>query len=213
MELPKSEKFEPNFLNKSQAIKLLEDIKNEPIYPMIVLAILYGMRRSEICGLQWSAIDFDGNKLLVKTTMVKQKTLVIKNKTKTESSRREYPLLPQIKELLLDVKQKQEINRAFLGKGYQESDQVFTWEDGRPITGDYLSKRFAKLKRKYGLPDIRLHDLRHTCASILLSDGKQLKDVQEWLGHSDISMTANVYGHLDDTRKKAIGNSMSELLV
>ena len=81
-------------------------------------------------------------------------------------------------------------------KDYIDNDYVFTWEDGHPYSPDYVSHTFHKLLKKYDLPHIRFHDLRHTCASMLLSEGYGLKDVQEWLGHSDIKMTANIYGHL-----------------
>ncbi|MCD7846783.1 MAG: site-specific integrase [Oscillospiraceae bacterium] len=191
---------------------MLSAVKGERLYPILLIATCYGMRRSEICGLQWDAIDFVNNTLTVKRTMVKQKTLIIKNSTKTASSHRTYPLLPIIKQELLRIKDEQEKNRRFFGKAYIESNQVFTWEDGHWIVPDYVTVKFQELLRKYDLPIVRLHDLRHSCASIMLSAGMQLKDVQEWLGHSDISMTANVYGHLDDTRKKMVANEISELL-
>ena len=123
-----------------------------------------------------------------------------------------YPLSPQLIELLRKVKAKQDEYRSFFGKEYIETQHVFTWENGKPISCDYLSQGFSRLRKKYNLPKIRLHDLRHTCASILLSDGMELKDVQEWLGHANISMTADVYGHLDINRKKEIGSTMSNLV-
>ena len=213
VELPKVEQYEAKFLTNEQASAMLSAVKGERLYPILLIATCYGMRRSEICGLQWDAIDLVNNTVTVKRTMVKQKTLVIKNSTKTASSHRTYPLLPIIKQELLKIRHEQEDNSRFFGNGYIESNQVFTWEDGRPITSEYVSHKFKKLIAKYNLPDVRPHDLRHSCASIMLSAGMQLKDVQEWLGHSDISMTANVYGHLDDTRKKKVANEISGLLL
>lgn len=81
---------------------------------------------------------------------------------------------------------------------------MFTWEDGHPYSPDCVSHTFHKLLKK--------HDLRHTCASMLLSEGYGLKDVQEWLGHSDIKMTANIYGHLDIRRKRSIANGLEQAL-
>lgn len=89
---------------------------------------------------------------------------------------------------------------------------MFTWEDGHPYSPDYVSHTFHKLLKKHDLPHIRFHDLRHTCASMLLSEGYGLKDVQEWLGHSDIKMTANIYGHLDIRRKRSIANGLEQAL-
>ncbi|MCD7732599.1 MAG: site-specific integrase [Oscillospiraceae bacterium] len=212
VELPKAEQYEAKFLTNEQASAMLSAVKGERLYPILLIATCYGMRRSKICGLQWDAIDFLNNTVTVKRTMVKQKTLVIKNSTKTASSHRTYPLLPIIKQELLRIRHEQEDNRRFFGKAYIESNQVFTWDDGHWIIPDYVTVKFQELLRKYNLPIVRLHDLRHSCASIMLSAGMQLKDVQEWLGHSDISMTANVYGHLDDTRKKMVADEISELL-
>ncbi len=212
VELPKQKKFEPNFLTQEEASKLLEVIKDEKIYPMILIAIVYGMRRSEICGLQWNSINFEENTITVKHTMVKQKTLIIKDSTKTSSSYRTYPLLDIVKNELINIKEKQEENKRIFKKGYIQSPQVFTWDNGELITVDYLSHKFVKLLESNGLPKIRLHDLRHSCASILLSQGAQLKDVQEWLGHADISMTANVYGHLDIRRKQKLASEMASIL-
>ena len=82
------------------------------------------------------------------------------------------------------------------------------WDDGRQLLPDYVQKKFKKLLIKHGLPVICFHDLRHSCAGILLSNNCNLKDVQEWLGHAEIKMTANVYGHLDFSRKKEIADGM-----
>ena len=86
---------------------------------------------------------------------------------------------------------------------------MFTWPDGRPYSPDYITDKFSTLLRKHDLPHIRFHELRHSCASLLLNNGFGLKDVQEWLGHSDIKMTANIYGHLDVARKQNIADRLS----
>lgn len=87
---------------------------------------------------------------------------------------------------------------------------MFTWADGGPFSPDYVSQHFAALLKKHNLPHIRFHELRHSCASILISMGFTLKDIQEWLGDSDIKMTANIYSHLDVERKKSMADRLSE---
>ena len=82
-------------------------------------------------------------------------------------------------------------------------------EDGHPYSPDYVSQAFAKLLKKYDLPHIRFHELRHSCASLLLNEGFTLKDVQEWMGHANIKMTADIYGHLDAARKKGMADKLS----
>ena len=118
----------------------------------------------------------------------------------------------EIKSLLLGIKEVQEENRALFGNSYIESDYVFTWPDGHLIDIDYVTRKFAQLLKKYHLKKVRFHDLRHSCASILLSAGYELKDVQEQLGHSEISITADIYGHLDEGRKRALADAMAGLI-
>lgn len=213
VELPKVERFKPNFKNKAEMVRLLEILRNESIYPQVFILSLYGLRRSELCGLQWNSVDFDEDTITICHTVVKGKTLIKKDKTKSESSNRTLPLFPEVKEMLLEIKKRQEDNRAILGSGYIDSPYIFTWDNGAIISPDYISHKFSKLLAKHNLTHMRLHDLRHSCASMVLSEGGNLKDVQEWLGHSDIGMTANIYGHLDMERKKHIANSMSQILL
>ena len=80
------------------------------------------------------------------------------------------------------------------------------------MSPDSVLHMLQRVLKRAGLPRIRFHDLRHTCASMLLSEGYGLKDVQEWLGHSDIKMTANIYGHLDIRRKRSIANGLEQAL-
>lgn len=96
------------------------------------------------------------------------------------------------------------------GKEYVNNDYIFKWDNGKTYSPDYISKKFSQLLKKNGLRHIRFHDLRHSCASLLVANGFTLKDIQEWLGHADIQTTANIYSHLDVERKKNIAFSLSE---
>ena len=117
-----------------------------------------------------------------------------------------------MRDLFLTLKQAQQENRRLFGKEYIETDYVFCWADGHQISNDYVSHRFGELLEKNKLPHIRFHDLRHSCASLLINQGIGLKEVQEWMGHSDISTTANIYGHLETQRKAAMANTLSDCL-
>jgi len=121
-----------------------------------------------------------------------------------------FVLLPDVKELLTQVKAQQEANRRLFGKGYIEpdSDYVFTWPDGHLIRPDYITKRFQKVLENVGLPHMRFHDLRHSCASILYDKGWNVKDIQEWLRHSKLETTMNIYTHISDQRKKILAKDM-----
>ena len=148
--------------------------------------------------------------ITIKHTVVKGKKseLIERDSTKTESSFRRYPMSKEIKELLFKQIAIEQENKKRFGNQYHNTDYVFKWEDGQSFMPDYITRKFKKLLKKCKLPDIRFHDLRHSCASLLVSQGFQLKDVQEWLGHADISTTANIYAHLFDDRKIDILNSM-----
>lgn len=109
-----------------------------------------------------------------------------KDKTKTQSSRRSFPMTEEAREIFLKAKAEEKENQRLFGKAYQKNDYVFKWPDGRTFAPDYVTHHFSKMLERYGMPHIRFHELRHSCASLLLNNGCGLKDVQEWMGHSDI---------------------------
>jgi len=209
--LPKGEKREPTFYSLNELNALLSAVKEEVLYPAIKIASFYGLRRSELIGLKWDSIDFENNRFTIENTIVKVRKTVEKNKTKNSTSHRSLPLPQDMKEMLLNMKATEEKNAALMGQDYIRNNYVFKHPNGSPISPDYVSHGFKKLLSKYNLKPIRFHDLRHSCASILLSKGFLLKDVQEWLGHADIKMTANIYGHLDLGRKNELANAMSDM--
>ena len=202
--LPQCTRYESTFYTESQLNTMFSALKDDPILPMLRITAWYGLRRSELLGLQWDSIDLERKTMTIRHTVSKVTEVVAKDKTKNASSRRTFPLTPEAVEIFTRAKQQEERNRAMFGKEYQENPYVFKWPDGHTYSPDYISHHFAKSLRKHGLPHIRFHELRHSCASMLLTMGFTLKDVQEWLGHSDIKMTANVYSHLDNGRKNAI---------
>lgn len=134
-------------------------------------------------------------------------------KTKTNSSKRKYVLLPEIKEIFLDLANKTKKNKKLFGNTYIDTDYVFTWPDGRTYRPDYVTHAFKKVLAKNNFPEMRFHDLRHSCASVLHDKGWELKDIQTWLGHANIATTADIYTHISNTRKndmaKDIQNTFS----
>ena len=214
VKLPQVQRREPTFYTAEQIEKLLSAISDDSTFYLLVkLTATYGLRRSEVLGLMWKSIDFESNTLQISHTVVKVNSTVYKDKTKNASSYRLFPLIDEIKQLLISEKEKQLQNQKEFGKRYISSPYIFVWDDGKPYATEYVSQHFKRLLEWNDLPHIRFHDLRHSCASILLSRGFTLKDVQEWLGHSDITLTANIYGHLDIERKKAIADTMANVLL
>lgn len=199
--LPSIENYNADFYSIDEVQQLLSVCEETPLKTIVLLTVYYGLRRSEVMGLRWNAVDFQRRQLKIQHVAVRRKTVVYKDATKNKSSRRVYPLLPHIALELQKVKRQQELNRQLLGIQYCDSDYIFTWDNGRVISPDYPSKAFPRILMENGLRKIRFHDLRHSCASMLYALGFGLVDIKEWLGHSDIKVTGNIYAHLDTKRK------------
>lgn len=210
--LPRCETFRAQFYTAAQMRALFTAIEDDPLAPLVRIAALYGLRRSELLGLQWDSVDFENNLLTIKHTVVKVTETVAKDKTKNASSRRSFPLVSEAVEIFERARSDEADNRAAFGKGYSENPYIFKWANGQPFSPDYVSKHFRLLLKKHNLPIIRFHELRHSCASLLLNSGCTLKDVQEWMGHADVKMTANLYGHLDAARKQGMADTLSSSL-
>lgn len=210
VDLPQCTRYESSFYNEKQLQALFTALRDDPILPLVKITALYGLRRSELLGLQWDSIDFDKKTMTIRHTVSKVTKVVAKDKTKNASSHRTFPLNQETVEIFQRAKRMEERNRATFGSQYQENSYVFKWPDGHLYSPDYLSHRFNDLLKKHNLPHIRFHELRHSCASMLIAMDYTLKDVQEWLGHSDVKMTANIYAHLDVARKTSIADSLTD---
>ena len=215
---PKVEKFKASFYDIKEIEKLFEVIQDNECKLPIMLTAMYGFRRSEVLGLKWNAIDFE-NKLIsvqhkvLETKIDGKREIYLSDKLKNQTSNRTLPLLPQAEKLLLDKKNEIEKNKVLLGKSYDNRylDYVCVDNLGRLILPNRLTKNFIKILRRNNLRKIRFHDLRHSCASIMLSNGVPMKQIQEWLGHADFSTTANIYSHLDYSTKLNSANTMTNV--
>lgn len=127
---------------------------------------------------------------------------------------RTLPLVGSFAEYFKEVKTAQEVNKKVCGNcyNYEYDGFVFVDEMGERMRAQYLTCAFPKFLDKHGLRHMRFHDLRHSCASVLLAQGVPMKQIQEWLGHSDMSTTANIYSHLDAVTKADTGAAMSKAL-
>ena len=211
--LPKREHYTGKFYDESQLKQLMEICKGTPIESCVFLTVNYGFRRSEVLGLKWSAVNFTENTITVNHTAVATVGgVVYEDSTKTKASLRTLPLTDGVKSYLLELREHQKCMEQQFGDCYHKSEYICTYDDGRAIPPDYVTHKFAKILAKSDLPKIRFHDLRHSAASLLINSGFNLKEVQEWLGHSNIATTGNIYSHLQYASKVNMANRFNELL-
>ena len=215
VERPKKDRFVGSFYDADEVNALFEAAKGSKLELPILFGAFYGLRRSEAIGLKWDAIDFDQNTITIRHTVTScdldgKRILVAADTTKTKSSMRTLPLVPFMRERLLALKDEQEDNRRLCGRSYIKDylEYVCVNEIGDLIKPHYVTESFPKLLKANGLRHIRYHDLRHSCASLLLANGVPMKQIQEWLGHSDFSTTANIYAHLDYSSKLTSADAM-----
>ena len=160
--LPKLQKYVGGFYTLEQARLLLEAVKGSVIEGIVTMTLFYGLRRSEAVGLKWTAVNFENNTFTIQSTVVRFSEIVEKDKTKNQASHRTYPMTPEVREMLLSIRERQQSMKEIMGDCYTGSGYVFTWEDGRMLSPDYVSSKFSKILNAHGLPHIRFYDLRHT---------------------------------------------------
>jgi integrase len=215
VERPKVDRFVGSFYDSEEINELFEAARGTKLELPVMLGAFYGLRRSEAVGLKWDAIDFKNDTLTIKHTVTScnldgKHILVASDNTKTKSSMRTLPLIPIFKERLLELKDEQQHNRKLCGRSYNKEylDYICVNEIGELLTPNYVTTSFTRLLEQNGLRRIRYHDLRHSCASLLLANGVPMKQIQDWLGHSDFSTTANIYAHLDYNSKLSSASAL-----
>ena len=144
------------------------------------------------------------------STPMEKTQIIEQDSAKTKSSMRTLPLVGSFREYFLQVKEAQELNKKVCGNcyNYEYDGYVFVDELGERMKPDYLTSQFPAFIQRHGPRKMRFHDLCHSCASLLLANGVPLKQIQEWLGHSDFSTTANIYAHLDYSSKLSSAQAM-----
>ena len=216
---PKKNKFHGENYTQEELLTLLHLARGDVIYPAILLAGAMGLRRSEALGVRWSRIDWEKRTVLLDTKIVEyrengKKKVEPVEEMKNKSSRRTLPLPDPVVEMLQVQKEHREVYRKMFQGSYntQYMDYVCVNQLGELLRPSYVTDHFRELLEKYGLRHIRFHDLRHTFASLLINQDVPLINVSNFLGHSDLSTTANIYAHLDKASKQASAAVISGIL-
>ena len=219
VERPEVKKFVGKFYSEEEVRRLLAAAAGDILYIPIVLAAYYGVRRSEALGVSWSNIDFENKLIYIRQKVMTvrregKNVTLISDEMKNESSRRTLPLIPEVENILLDHRSKQNEYRKMFGKDYCQEylDMVCVDPLGNLITPYQVTEHFPFVLKQNNMRNIRYHDLRHTCASLLLNKDVNMKIIQMWLGHSSMKTTSDCYSHLEAKSKEKAGKILEEIL-
>ena len=199
---PKVPKHDISCLNDEQAVQFLDALDREPLEDrtLFTLALYTGMRRGELLGLEWEDIDFDSGIISIRRTSQYASDIgVFTDTTKTEQSKRSIKIPQSILQLLKAYKAAQTEQRLRIGdrwaEEWKEHPRLFTNQDGRPMSTSTPLNRIKRILQRAGLPQVSLHSLRHTSATLLIEQGVSARTVAGRLGHSQTSTTLNIYAH------------------
>lgn len=195
-----------------QANTFLAAMIGDRKYIIYLLALTTGMRRSELLGLRWEDIDMKKNLVSVKQVLIRVKGGFKFQEPKTKKSKRTIQVSDRVIKALKQWKKEQNIEKAAFPGEYNEQNLILCSIMGEPVNPESVSRNFKKDLEAAKMPDIRFHDLRHCHASMLLEQGIDLKTISDRLGHSTITMTADIYSHITDKLQAKAVKSLDNAL-
>jgi integrase len=215
VDLPKLIRNEGQALSPAEAKTLLAACRGDRLEALYVLAVTCGLRQGELLGLMWEDVDPEKGTLRVRRQLQRMRDgsglafLPLKN----PEGRREVALGPMALQVLKKHRARQAEEKLMLGSLYEDAGLVFATGHGTPIeSSNLVGRSFKPLLRRAGLPDVRFHDLRHTCATLMLSTGLSPKVAQERLGHADVSVTMGIYSHVTPETRSGAAEAIEGLL-
>lgn len=212
VEPPKAKKYDANYLTDKQTEELIKIAKQSDIYIPIMIAIYTGARRGEILGLSWSNVNLEKGYIKIIDNLCATKNGLIIKKPKTKSGIRTIAISKELIKVLKQHRIRQMENKLRIGKLYKDNNMVCCYEDGHLYNPKRFSAKFHELLEKNNLPIIRLHDLRHSHASLLVKMGVQPKEISHRLGHSNIGITMDLYSHLYEETDQEVANMFDKLI-
>lgn len=198
-------------LSAEEAKKLLAEVRDDRLSAAYVLALYLGLRRGELLGLHWADVDLEGGSLEIRTALQRVDGALVLTAPKTRRSERPVPLPRVCVDALRRHRAGQHAERVAAGERWRESGLVFTTRLGTAIEPRNLNRHFYPVRERLGL-EVRFHDLRHTCVTLLLGLGIPPHIVRDIVGHSALDVTMNIYAHADMTEKRAALDRLGSLL-
>ena len=208
------EKFKGTFYTKEEATLLLKKVQESNdfrIKYIVMIALFDGTRRGELAGLKWENVDFDNQTIYIENSRTQAGSKIIEKGTKTASSKRSIKITDDFKLLLIEYKKKQGELKEYFGKEYIDSEYILVDKKGKPIRPNYISALYVNFLKANNLKHIRLHDLRHTFASLSFQNGISVLEVSKALGHSDTRITQQVYTHVSENNNTNVVNKLEEI--
>ena len=210
-ERPHKEKFLPDYYSVDEANQLLEKLKGHWMYVPVMLSMFYGLRRSEVLGLRWGDIDLANSTMIIRHTRVYgdaegRGAALERDILKRKSSYRTLPVPEPVRSILDSTRKSRYGNDEAPGNEY-----ICLNKDGKPIVPNYFTQCFKQFLQENNLREVRLHSLRHTCASVLIQNRTPLIEIQQWLGHSTLETTADLYAHLEYETKLRSTDTMKKI--
>lgn len=212
VETPTVKQYHANILQPDEARQLLDIVRGDRLEALYTVALALGMRRGEIAALRWEDVDLTAGSLHVRRTLVRITGKVLSLSPKTDKGTRRIDLPAVVSAALKQHRFQQENERRLAGSAWQENGLVFTTPWGTAVLLEKFGVMLQEHLERAGLERRRFHDLRHSCASFLLAQGVPPKVVQEILGHSSITITLDVYGHLLPGARRDAADKMDDLL-
>jgi integrase len=212
MKQPSIERSEAHHLESAQVLALLDQAADTRYHALLRLIATTGLRKGEALALRWDDIDLDDGSLHVRGTLARVGGRLIVTPPKTALSRRTLPLAPAEVDLLLAHRGAQAAEREHAGPAWSEHGFVFTTETGRPMDPRNVLRALTTAASKAGLSGVNVHTLRHSAATAWIEAGVNIKAVSTLLGHADIRITADVYGHVSDAVARAAMQTLSSML-
>jgi integrase len=209
---PSVAKTEARYLSPAEVTSILVAVEGSRYHDLLALIAVTGLRKGEALALKWSNLDLDAGTLKVRGTLSRIRGELQVTDPKTAKSRRTLPLSPAVVALLKSHRKKQAAEQLHAGSEWAGTDHVFTTESGRPVGPENALRALKAAAVKAKLKDVGIHTLRHSAATAWLENGVNLKAVSELLGHADIRITADCYGHVSEETSRAAMDTLTDVL-
>ncbi len=209
---PRVERFDIQPFTPAEARVFLDSIAGERLEALYSVALTMGLRQGEALGLRWQDVDLELGYLRISKQLQRVHGAPQLVEPKTARSRRTLAMPPMITKSLEQHRVRQRQERSNAGNRWAETDLVFASTEGKPLDGTAISKGFHRLLERAGLQQRRFHDLRHSCATLLLVQGVSPRVVMDLLGHSQIGLTMNTYSHVIPDLRRDAADRMQDLL-